>query len=388
MGWDGSGWRLTRQDIATLERSSAWIRQLYARRSRFVFDHSTQRGLFDGRVCWDDLPPVQFNRRRRVRGDVAEVQLVVANEGLPDQLPVTMTESLWSALEGGRGVLTASLCDELAEIDESTSDSIERRLLQELGPRQPGQVRRRVVEAGRLDHGLLLGDGRELTLFECTFADCHFNKCEFNNVIFNRCNFSKCRFTACSFRSCVVIDCDWDHTNWGDWWSDEIMLRAKAYATDEHGNLKEDEDGNPVEVEESERCARTQIRWDSLNVVDHVRIEGYANSIAHAKGVGPAVFMPGRVSRHFAAQAKLGQRSFDRLESEHRAQHNQAAAEGSPLTLAQRRRLFRERERVKRDALWKVSRAAGAPQTNPADVLGLLRQRHGDGDLRGFEYAL
>jgi len=373
MGWNGTGYRITQDDLAVLQRSSEWVRSLYEERMRFLQESRSNRGIAHPRLCWDDMPPVMFDRKRRLREGRAEVVAVVPNER--DPLPAAMSESLWSALEGGRAVITARAAEEVAEYHRVQRPEREEQLIREMGPRSFGEIRRRSVSSGRLENSLLLGDHRPLVFRECTFASCVFRLCEFSHVVFDQCSFTKCHFLSCYFHDCTIIDCDWDESRWGDWWTDKITIR---------GLSSREEDAEEDEI----RRRRQSINWQSVNRVENCAVEGGANSVRAVRGIGPAAFMPDRLVQHFVGLLGAAQDEFLEIRERHRQLiDNGTNADGEVLILDDKRKMHRERERIKEGARWKTGHKERT--RDPVAALDHFRSipHLEDARLEGFSFS-
>lgn len=372
MGWDGVGYRMSRQDLDIVERSSDWVRHLYESRKQFLLDGKHPRnGLVDPQLAWDDMPPIMFDRRRRVRGGHATIVSITPNEA--NDLPAVLSEALWSAIEGGRAVITTRGAHEMASLMAVQHPEEENRQILELGPREYAEIRRRVVDSGRLENAIIVGDEDPLVFRQCTFSACEFRQCEFQNVIFRQCNFVKSVFYACIFRDCTFEDCDWAETKWGDWWTKTVTITGPEGAdTDKEGSVQK---------------RRLILDWASVNNVFSSRIVGHANSIHSAFGIGPAAFMPHRLAEKYGYRVVKTRENWQGLVEEHRLKVRESEAEGKPLTIQAKTRLHSKREVAKAFARWK----AGTKQDgeNPAYGLEQLRQHHTmDDSLHGFEYAV
>lgn len=242
--------RLTQKDIEFIEQARQErlpIGQRFASRTRFLISVDQEgrprhdpasnvpegyhAGLVHPRDCWDTLPPVALNRQQVETGGVEWIHPL-----LPDPWFTPVTRTLWSAVEGGRPLVTS---------DDAR-----------LWPMDA-----RFVEYGQMDNGLFQGrEDDRIRITRCLFRNCLFWSSTFSRVDFIQTSFHGCNFASCTFSDCRVISCTFDKTTWGD---------PRMFPSE--GGRRE---GSP----------------DYYNQMRLVRPEGDITSIG-AGGYGPALFM-------------------------------------------------------------------------------------------------
>lgn len=186
---------VTNDDVKLIARLDESVKRLYEARMQFLT--TTQReltdstGIFDSLTDWDVLPPILFNRYRVWQDGIAHIDGITpqARRFLP-RIP----ENVWSAIEGGRIIVTPS----------------------KLSVR-PSRYYQSRISGGYLDYAHIEGnDGYPLEIERCTFENCTFWKCQFRNVHFIESDFLRSTFLGCSFFNCTLTDSFFDETKWGD----------------------------------------------------------------------------------------------------------------------------------------------------------------------------
>lgn len=254
--------RLTQRDLEFIEQARTErlpIGKRFATRSRFLIPvdangmprhdpairsvQGMEPGLIHPRDSWDTLPPVALNRQQVEREGIEWIHALV-----PDPDFTVMTRTLWSAVEGGRALVTP---------DDARAWPMDRR----------------VVEYGQLDNALFQGrEDDRIRVTRSLFRNCLFWACTFTRTDFIETSFHGSNFAACVFNDCRVISCQFDNTTWGD-----PRFFPQSGPRGEGG-------------------------LDYYNQMRMVRPEGEL-SFAGARGYGPALFMTPAQQAHRLKEA-------------------------------------------------------------------------------------
>lgn len=225
----GIRWEARRQFLITTDETGQPTEQVI----RDGPQAGRARGLVHPFASWDNLPPLSTVRQRDwVRG-VPYIRALDPGAEF-DHIP----ETLWSAIEGGRPVVTPE------DARQWPMDN-------------------RMVEFGQCDNGLFTGrEADRLRISRCSFRNCNFYNTVFRRVDFLEVSFHGCNFASCRFEECAVVSCHFDYTSWGD---------PRAFPR--RGNA------NGVKADPT-----------YYNTVRANQVQG-AQTTDHARGYGPALFM-------------------------------------------------------------------------------------------------